>query len=117
MSYPLPRELVYWKDAILRFLKQNPGLAASNTRGYFRFLESRGALSTDAADKLCSLVAQETIPKPETYVRVRRELIEKGLVSVAQQQRNFLDEQEAATRAHYREDKERNPLWHNGDTA
>lgn len=110
MSYPLPRELMYWKDAILQFLTQNPALVASNTRGYFRFLEDRGVLSSDVADKLCQLEAERVLPKPEIYVRVRRELIEKGLVHVPPQQRTFLEEQEIATRQHYREDKEENPL-------
>lgn len=108
---PLPRDLIFWKDAILKFLRDNPALVASNTRGYFRFLENRGILPKDVADKLCALDAERVLPKPEVYVRTRRELIEKGLVFLSGAQQSLLKDEEAAVRTHYREDKRGNPLW------
>ena len=107
-----PAKIDYWKEAILKFHRDvRPDLAGDNTRGYFRFLEWRGMLSQPEADRLCQLAAQRTFCAPETYVRARRELAEKGLIRVVEPQASFLEQAERETREHYRADKRNNPVW------
>ena len=111
-EFGITKDFDTWKEAILQFLRDRPELRANNTRGYFRFLADRGCIDDATADKLCSLVAQGLAPKPEVYVRSRRELIEKGLISIPNAQQSFLDDTERDVRSHYRRDKKENPVWH-----
>ena len=102
----------YWNDGIHKFLvKERPDLTGKPTIGYFRFLESRQMLSKEAADILCQYAALKNFPSPETYVRVRRILSEKGLIHVPKDQQARLDGNERAARSHYGQDKRRNPVW------
>lgn len=110
-DYKLANELVFWKDAITKFLREHPELVVSNTRGYFRFLENRGLISRELADKLCNYDARNALPKPEMFVRVRRELIEKHLIYIPEAQKSLLDEQAEDMRQHYGRDKKENPVW------
>lgn len=112
IEFGITKDFATWKDAILHFLKHRPELRGDNTRGYFRFLQDRGCISEDIADQLCSLVAQGVAPKPEVYVRCRRELLEKGLISIPDRQQSFLKDEESNVRQHYRRDKKENPIWH-----
>lgn len=111
-QFGITKDFDTWKEAILQFLRNRPELVGDNTRGYFRFLEDRGCIDKATADKLCALSVQRTMPKPEVFVRCRRELIEKGLLYVQPNQKSFLDDNEQASRNYYRRDKRENPVWH-----
>lgn len=101
MQGGVPRQIKDWKSYINNFLHRNPALAPSNTRGYFRLLQEMKVIDEKTADKLCQLDARGLVIRPETYVRVRRELIENGDVFIPQQQRQLLDDAEGDVRGHY----------------
>ena len=111
MAQNFPAQLRYWKEAILLFLKNHPQYIDQPTIGYIRFLEDRRILTKDEADKLCSYAALKEFCSPETYVRMRRELIEKGLVWQDAAQRELFQQQAEDTRQHYGQDKRDNPVW------
>lgn len=95
--------LKYYKPLIRQFLKGRPELVMSNTRGYFRMLEHIGVLPSDVADTLCTYDAQRKLLRPETFVRIRRELIERGQLPISREQRYLLQEEERDTRSFYRD--------------
>lgn len=94
--------LKYYKPLVRQFLKGRPELAMSNTRGYFRILEHLGVLPADIADKLCTFDAQKKLLRPETFVRIRRELIERGQLPMSNEQRRLFKAEEDDTREYYR---------------
>ena len=95
--------LTYWKPAIRRFLRDRPELVPSNTRGYIRFLEEVcEVLPKDIADKLCAYDVRRKLLRPETFVRIRRELIEKRQVPIDPAQKRLLDDEEEDVRDYYR---------------
>ena len=102
VEFGITRDFATWKAAIKGFLRNRPELTGSNTRGYFWFLADRGCISLEEAEKLCALVKQGVCPKPEVYVRCRRELIEHGEVYVQSAQKSMLEEAQVETRQYYR---------------
>lgn len=98
----VPRQVKDWKTYILDFLRRNPGLASSNTRGYFRLLEEMQVIDSATADKLCQFDATHKIIRPETFVRVRRELIESGEIHLPAAVRGLFDDAEEEMRGYYR---------------
>ena len=102
MNRGVPRQLKDYKSHILNFLRRRPELVVSNTRGYFRLLEEMELIDSATADKLCQLDARALFPRPETYVRVRRELIENGDLRLPEGQRALLDDAEDEIRGYYR---------------
>jgi len=94
--------LRYWKSAIKKFLKARPELVISNTRGYFRMLEHIGVLPTETADKLCQYDARQALLRPETFVRIRRELLERHEIHIAPEQKALLEKEDDRTREYYR---------------
>ena len=101
MNSGVPRQIKDWKSHISNFLHRRPELVMSNTRGYFRLLEEMELIDSATADKLCQMDARALIVRPETFVRVRRELIESGNIHVPQAQRHLLEDSEEEVRGYY----------------
>ena len=95
-------QLKDWKTFIQDFLRRRPELVISNTRGYFRLLQEMEMIDESAADKLCQFDARGKLIRPETYVRVRRELIESGVIYIEPAQKRLLDDAEGDIRGYYR---------------
>ena len=110
MSFP--DSLKHWEQAIWKFLNEERNdLVDKPTVGYFRFLGGRGVLTEDEADKRAGYAMRKEFCAPETYVRCRREGIEKGIVRINDTQRRLFKAEDDATRQHYGKDKRENPLW------
>lgn len=101
MNRGVPGQLKDWKSYIHSFLRRNPALAPSNTRGYFRLLQEMELIDEATADRLCQMDARGLLVRPETYVRVRRELIESGDIYIDAGQRRLLDDAEGDVRGYY----------------
>src|SRR3990167_69795 len=101
MNSGVPRQLKDWKSHIQNFLRRRPELVQSNTRGYFRLLEEMQLIDEATADKLCQMDARGLLVRTETFVRVRRELIEGGAIHVPPGQKHLLEDAEGEVRGYY----------------
>ena len=112
MDTKFAESLKFWKQTIWAFFNtQRPDLVDKPTVAYFRFLEWRGLLTKDEADKLAGYASRKEFCPPETFVRCRREGIEKGVVAVSNPQRQMFQAESRATRQQYRDDKKDNPIY------
>ena len=107
-------EIRFYNKAILAYFRSHGDMIAHPTRAYFRFLVGRGAMREEWADQLCNADALMTLCRPETFLRVRRELLgckpdckrdhvhNEPQIWLPEPQARMFNEQEKSVRAKYK---------------